>query len=148
MGAFRPILWVRGVLAGWDLHQSIAHPRHPNVSHYKLLPPIRLRLKAGTILLLLVVLFCSICRRLAAIPMSKYGPNSSPTAHPVLGVRVDLVGRNGTNRNVVPPFLFDFLAHYRPYALGPILHCLATTHNAADDRQSDRNMPLAWAAML
>ena len=34
---------------------------------------------------------------------------------------------NGTNRNVVPTFLFEFYTHYRP-----ILHRLATMHNAAD----------------
>ena len=37
---------------------------------------------------------------------------------------------NGTNRNVDPAFLFDVYTHQRP-----ILHRLATIHNAADSRQ-------------
>ena len=43
---------------------------------------------------------------------------------------MDLGVKNGVNRNVDPTFLFDFVRkHYRP-----ILHPLATTHNAADGR--------------
>ena len=37
---------------------------------------------------------------------------------------------NGNNRNFDPTFLFDFHAHY-----WPILHLLATIHNATDDNQ-------------
>ena len=40
--------------------------------------------------------------------------------------------KNGTNRNFVPTFLFDFWTHCRP-----IFHRLATIHNAPD-RQTDR----------
>ena len=38
---------------------------------------------------------------------------------------------NGTDRNVVPTFLFDFYTYYRPN-----LHRMATIHNAADRRQT------------
>ena len=39
----------------------------------------------------------------------------------------------GTNLNVAPSFVFDF---YRPTHLRPILHCIATLHNAAEKRQT------------
>ena len=45
---------------------------------------------------------------------------------------------NGTNRNLVPAFLFDFLRHYRP-----ILHRLATLHNRAN-RQTERGQQAAY----
>ena len=50
---------------------------------------------------------------------------------------------NGTNRNLVPTFLFDFYTHYRP-----ILHRLVTIHNAADDRQTERSEKAANAIVL
>ena len=57
-----------------------------------------------------------------------------PNSTPIWGFGVDLGGRkNGANRNLVPTFLFDFYANYMP-----ILHRLATIHNAADRRQTDR----------
>ena len=68
--------------------------------------------------------FCSICRRLTTIKMSSYDTQFDPQ---FVGVRADLGVENGTNRNLVPIFLFDFYAHNRP-----ILHRLATMHNAAD----------------
>ena len=64
----------------------------------------------------------------------------------VLGPQFDLpLGRglwwtqgieNGTNRNLVLTFIFDFNTHYRT-----ILDRLATMHNAAD-RQPDRAMAI------
>ena len=75
---------------------------------------------------------CSTCCRLAVIPMSNCAP--TPNSTPRFGVSVDLGGRNGTNQNVNPRFLFDFYAHF-------VLHRLATIHNAVGDRESDRNRP-------
>ena len=42
---------------------------------------------------------------MAAIPMSGF-------EHPHLGDRVDLGVENGTDRNLVPTFIFDFYIHY------------------------------------
>ena len=52
-----------------------------------------------------------------------------------LWVRMDLGVENGTNRNIVPTFLFEFYTHR-----GSILHRLATIHNAADRQPTDRAM--------
>ena len=107
-----PILEVGEVLGRWDLYQSKAHPRLPNTSHYKIL-----------------------------LYLPPFGGNSNVklwsqfAASPVLGLRVDLGVENGTNRNVVLTFLFDFCTHY-----WSILDRLATIHNATDG-QSDLNRP-------
>ena len=112
-----PILRVNEVLWGWDLHQSKARPIPLNTK------------------------FCSICHRLAGIPLSKFPSKFDPR----LGLRLRWTYgvKNDTNQNVVSTFLFDFNTHYRP-----ILHRLATIHNAAGiyrpqtgNRQSDRNRP-------
>ena len=76
--------------------------------------------------------FCSICRRFSGIPMKNYAPPQFDPL-PEYWLRVDVRGPNGTNRNVVPTFLFDFKTHYRPN-----LHRLATIHNAADIQTTDR----------
>ena len=90
------------VLAGWASHQSKAHPRLLNTK------------------------CCSICRRLAVIPMSSY---STPQNW---GVRVDIGVENGTNRNLVPTFLFDFYTHYKPIYIAPF------GHNTQRGRQTQR----------
>ena len=61
--------------------------------------------------------------------MLSYDPQFDP---PFWGVRVDL-----GDENVIPTFLFDFHTHNNP-----ILHRLATIHNAAD-RQTDREAAYA-----
>ena len=102
-------LRVTGVLAGLDLQQSKAHPRLHNTGQYKV-----------------------------SLYLSPFGRNSNaklwppPQFDPHLRLRVDLGVENGTSQNLVPTFLFDCYAHCRP-----ILHCLATIHNAAD-RQTER----------
>ena len=106
-----------GVLAGWDLHQSKAHPGLPNTSQYntfqyKVLPSLSA-----------VVWLQGQCQVM-----------TPPQFEPLLGVRVDLgVENDDTNRNVARTFLFDFYIHY---LWGPLLHRLAAIHNA-EDRQPD-----------
>ena len=56
--------------------------------------------------------------------MSNYGSSIRP---PVWGLGWTLGVKNGANRNVVHTLLFDVYTHYRP-----ILHRLATIHNAVD----------------
>ena len=48
----------------------------------------------------------------------------------------------GTNRNVDPTFILNF---FRPSTPWPILYRLATIHNAADERQTDRQADRAIA---
>ena len=57
----------------------------------------------------------------------------APQFDPGLGVGWTNRVENGTNRNVVRTFLFDYNTHYRP-----ILHRLAKIHNAADRQTADR----------
>ena len=60
--------------------------------------------------------------------------SSKSTPPPVCGLVRTVGVENGraTHRNVEPRFSFDFYTHHRP-----LLHCLATIHNAAH-RQTDR----------
>ena len=76
---------------------------------------------------------CSIRRRLAVIPMSCFDPQIRP---PFGGLGWTQEVDNGTNRHLVPTFLFDLYTHYRP-----VLHRVATLHNAAD-RQTDRSLAI------
>ena len=68
--------------------------------------------------------------------MSHFAP-PRPIRPPVSGVRVDREGGNGTNRNVVLTFLFDFYTHNK--------HRFATKHNAAARRQTERSEEAAYA---
>ena len=92
----RDLKGVKRVLAGWDLHQSTAHPRLPNTSEYE-----------------------------ALLYLSPFGRNSNvklcPPIRPLppFGRLRTTSFENSTNRNVVPTFLFDFYFHYRPILHGP-----------------------------
>ena len=72
-------------------------------------------------------MFCSIWRHLAGIRMSN---NVTSIWPPFWGLMWIYVVVNGTDRNVGLTFPFDFCIHHRP-----ILHRLATIHNAAGDRR-------------
>ena len=76
--------------------------------------------------------FWSICRHLVTFPVSGYGRQLDPR----FGLLGWILGvENGTYRDVVPTFLFDFCTYSRP-----ILHRLVTIRNVID-RQSDQNRP-------
>ena len=108
-----PILevWgVKGELESQELRQSKAHPRLPQ----------KLSIQ-------------NVALSAAVWPQFQCQVKLPPQFDPVwAAVRVDRGLENGTIRNVVPAFLFDFHAQCRS-----ILYNLATIHNA-DDRQSDR----------
>ena len=100
---------MRGDLGGWQLCQSKAHP------HFTMH---------------VITKFCSICRRLAAIPMPP-----PPIRLLIWGAKVDLGGRKSR-----PKFLLDFYTYSRPF-----LYRLATIHNVADsqtDGQTYREMAI------
>ena len=78
-----PIVGVWGV-RGRELHQSKALSRLPHNTK-----------------------FCSICGVWPEFQCKIMPLQFDPS----LGVRVDLGGRNGTNRNIDPIFLFDFYTH-------------------------------------
>ena len=82
--------------------------------------------------LLLNTKLCSICRRLAGIPLSNYSLPSTP----VCGVTVNPEGQKWYQskcRPHIPIFLCDFNTHYML-----IFHRLATIHNGADIRLAHR----------
>ena len=95
----RENLGIRGVLRGPGFVPIGAHPRRPSTFQYKDLLYLPLFVWPG--------LQCKI------MPPPLFD-------HP-FGVRVNLGGRNGTNRNVVATMLFDFYTHYIGY-LAPFGH--------------------------
>ena len=82
--------------------------------------------------------FCSLCRRLAAIPMSRC---DLPIWRPNLWLGWISEVENVTNRNVDEIIPSRLYTHYKP----PILHRLATIHNAAERRQTERSESAAHA---
>ena len=92
------------------------------------------------------------CHRLAGMPVSNYGPKilPHPPPPPFGGLGWTYEGRLKVvpiDRNVETTFLLDFYTPYRP-----IVHRLATIHNAANrqttGRQNDRNGPHMLLAAL
>ena len=77
---------------------------------------------------------------------------SQSKTHPRLPItreyKVGLEGRNVTNRNVVPTFLFDFYKDFLSCTVWPQYTTRQTETYRQRDRQSDRNRPpaIAWAA--
>ena len=76
--------------------------------------------------------FCSICRSLAGIPMSNF-------TTPRLGVRVDFGMIKMVTIEIQTQHSYSTSIH--TIGLRSILHRLATIHNTADRRQSDRYRP-------
>ena len=105
----------RGELGDRELRQPKARSRLPNTYQYQ------------------VVLYLPPFSRNSNV---KFCP-TPPIRPPRLGVRVDLGGRNFTNRNVVPTFVFEFYTDYRH-----ILHRLVAIHYVTG-RQTERS---EWAA--
>ena len=108
------ILGVRVVLAGWDFHQSKAHPRWlPNTCHYKVL-----------------------------LYLPPFGRNSNvrfwPTIRPpIWGVRGTWGVENGTNRNLVPTFIIDFYTYYT--CISCTVWPQYTTRQTADRQTDERS---------
>ena len=112
---------IGGGVGGSDFRQSKANPRIPNIFHYKVLlylPPYR---RNSTVKL--------------RLPL--FDPRFGRLGWTYVGVE------NGTNRNLVPTFIFDIyitLLAYLPH--------LATIHNAADRHRPHRTIGIGLHRLL